>query len=37
VHFTYRRFLENQIRTQYPFEGTPIRLSFRSREGLKDD
>lgn len=37
VHFTYRRFLENQIRQQYPFQGTPMRLSFRSREGLKDD
>jgi GTP-binding protein len=33
VHFTYKRFLENQIREQYPFEGTPIRLSFRPREG----
>ncbi|NWF69340.1 MAG: ribosome biogenesis GTPase Der [Chloroflexi bacterium] len=29
VHFSYRRFLENQIRAEYPFEGTPIRLSFR--------
>lgn len=29
VHFTYKRFLENQIRARYPFEGTPIRLSFR--------
>ncbi len=37
VHFTYRRFLENQIRAEFPFEGTPIRLSFRSRDGLKDE
>jgi GTP-binding protein len=37
AHFTYRRYLENQIRAQYPFEGTPIRLSFRAREGLQDD
>lgn len=36
VHFTYRRFLENQIRQHYPFPGTPIRLSFRSREGMND-
>jgi len=35
VHFTYRRFLENQIRAVYPFEGTPLRMSFRAREGLK--
>lgn len=31
VHFTYRRYLENQIRQAYPFEGTPIRMSFRPR------
>jgi GTP-binding protein len=31
VHFTYERFLENQIRERYPFTGTPIRLSFRQR------
>ncbi len=37
VHFTYKRFLENQIREQYPFEGTPIRLSFRAREGGLED
>jgi GTPase len=31
LHFTYERFLENQIRQTYPFEGTPLRLSFRER------
>jgi GTP-binding protein len=31
VHFTYERYLENQIRTVYPFIGTPLRLSFRNR------
>ncbi len=31
VHFTYRRFIENQIRERYSFLGTPIRLSFRGR------
>ena len=31
VHFSYRRYLENQIRSRYPFEGTPLRLSFRDR------
>jgi GTP-binding protein len=36
VHFTYKRFLENQIRAAYPFEGTPIRLSFRPRDGMLD-
>jgi GTP-binding protein len=32
VHFTYERFLENRIRDQYGFLGTPIRLSFRKRQ-----
>ncbi len=31
VHFTYKRYLENQFRQAYEFEGTPIRLSFRAR------
>ncbi len=31
VHFTYERFLENQIRARYGFLGTPLRLSFRAR------
>jgi GTPase len=36
VHFTYKRFLENRIREEYPFEGTPIRLSFRDGTGLSE-
>ncbi len=36
VHFTYKRFLENQIRAEYPFPGTPLRMSFRSRTGMDD-
>ncbi|MCA9883194.1 MAG: ribosome biogenesis GTPase Der [Anaerolineaceae bacterium] len=32
LHFTYERYLENRIRDAYPFEGTPIRLSFRERK-----
>jgi GTP-binding protein len=31
VHFSYRRFLENQIRAEFGFDGTPIRLVFRER------
>ncbi len=31
VHFSYRRYIENQIRENYPFPGTPIRLFFRPR------
>ncbi len=32
LHFTYERYLENQIRAEFPFTGTPIRLSFRGRD-----
>ncbi len=31
-HFTYTRFLENQIRKEYPFLGTPIKLVLKKRE-----
>ncbi len=31
VHFTYKRYLENQIRERYRFLGTPIRLVFKRR------
>ncbi len=33
VHFTYKRYLENRIREVFPFEGTPIRMSFRESKG----
>ena len=32
VHFTYERYLENLLRERYVFEGTPLRLIFRTRE-----
>ena len=35
VHFTYKRYLENQLREAYEFEGTPIRLSFRARDSRR--
>ena len=31
VHFSYKRYLENEIRSRWPFTGTPIILHFRSR------
>lgn len=31
VHFSYSRYLENQIRADYGFKGTPIRISYRRR------
>jgi GTP-binding protein len=37
LHFSYRRYLENQIRKHYAFEGTPIRLFARKADEKKDD
>jgi GTP-binding protein len=31
IHFTYERYLENQLRERYGFLGTPLRLVFRNR------
>jgi GTP-binding protein len=31
AHFTYLRYLENQIREAHPFLGTPIRIYLRAR------
>jgi GTP-binding protein len=31
VHFSYRRFLETQLRQAFGFAGTPIRMVFRKR------
>jgi GTP-binding protein len=32
AHFSYRRFLENRIREEYSFVGTPIRLVLKGRK-----
>lgn len=31
AHFTYLRYIENQLRKEYPFTGTPIRLVLKAR------
>ena len=31
-HFSYQRYLENQIRATFGLEGTPIRLTIRQKE-----
>lgn len=35
LHFSYLRYLENQIRATYPFTGTPIRVIARERKKVK--
>lgn len=32
IHFTYLRYLENEIRANFGFDGTPIRIIARERE-----
>jgi GTP-binding protein len=31
LHFSYRRFLENRLREEYGFLGTPIRIVAKGR------
>lgn len=33
MHFSYLRYLENKIRSNFGFEGSPIRMTVRKREG----
>ena len=35
-HFSYQRYLENQIRATFGLEGTPIRITIRQK-GDKED
>lgn len=32
VHFSYQRYLDNQLRETFGFDGTPIKLVFKTRE-----
>ncbi|KUK12691.1 MAG: GTPase Der [Moorella sp. 60_41] len=36
IHFSYRRYLENQLRRAFGFQGTPLKLIFRARKGGRD-
>jgi len=31
VHFTYQRYMENQLRDAFGFEGSPLRMTFRGK------
>ncbi|HEX8810682.1 MAG TPA: ribosome biogenesis GTPase Der, partial [Terracidiphilus sp.] len=37
LHFAFERFLENQIRDSFGFEGTPIWFKVKARNEKKDD
>ena len=36
VHFSYRRYLENRLREEFGFLGTPVRLVFRERATVRE-
>ena len=36
VHFSYERYLENKIRENFDFTGTPITLQFKNRNGEEE-
>lgn len=37
IHFSYRRYLENQLRETFNLQGIPIKLIFKSKYGDKSD
>ena len=37
MHFAYQRYLENQFRKSFGFEGTPIRFILRNKNQKGDD
>jgi GTP-binding protein len=37
VHWSYQRYVVNQIREQFGFEGTPIRVRYRKRRRKGDE
>src|SRR6185437_11732153 len=37
LHFSYQRYLENQLRHAFGFDGTALRLEFRERQSERDD
>jgi len=37
MHFSYKRYLENQLRIAYPLEGTPIRIQAKKAENKEKE
>jgi GTP-binding protein len=35
VHFSYRRYVVNQLRERFGFEGTPVRVFYRGKDSKK--
>jgi GTP-binding protein len=37
IHFSYQRYLMNQLRKQFGFEGVPLRITYKKRRRRGDD
>lgn len=35
LHFSYQRYLENQIRSSFNFKGCPIKIEFKNKKGVE--
>ena len=33
IHFSYKRFLENKLRDSFEYDGAPLKLIFKKRQG----
>ncbi len=37
IHFSYKRYLENRLRANFGFDGSPLRMFYRSGGGRSDE
>jgi GTP-binding protein len=37
IHFSYKRFVQNQLRKHFGFEGVPVRVHYKARRRRGDD
>ena len=37
IHFSYRRFVTNQLRERFGFEGVPVRVHYKARRRRGED
>ena len=36
AHFSYQRYIENQIRARHPFTGSPVEMIWKRSSQLRD-
>ena len=35
VHFSYQRYVENQLRERFGFEGTPLKIRYKAKRKVQ--